>query len=432
MQKDKWFLTIVAGLILVLSLGIIIRGEKDKSIAENRSLTVFPRLTLESFLNSEFQSEVEMALTDQIILGETFKSNYNLLKNKNTSIVVAGLDMLGRKDQDLYDESNKAFAENRDVEDMGDSQAIEDIGPGYSSFQIGLTPFGNNLAKMDDTDHLVYPKRTVDVADDLFQSKADNYNKIVGDYPELSYSSYYIETDVDVDFINGDISHDLVESLHSKLDESIKKGVLYINTPEDYQKYFYKTDHHWDIEGQLQGYKDIIRTVKGKDEELLNIETILIEDAKYNGYKSRQSGDYNIYDDFSVLWSDLPKHEVRINGKKGSYGDKQSYLNGEFTQEEGINHYGLANGGDYGLIEYKFNQPKKENLLIFVESFSNPINSFIASHFNNTYLVDLRYYEEAYEKEFKFGEFVEKYKIDEVLFTGYYFFYANDDFLIKD
>lgn len=438
MKRDKVFLFTVVSLVLVLVFGIVVRGEKEKSISENRKLESFPKFSMEGFLSADFQNNMEDALTDQILLGEVFKSGYNLFKNNNTSLIVNGLLGLQNKDKDnstrsrILDYDYIDFNGYKVFSDIEEPPYIRRINPKYNDFEIGLTPFGNNLAKIDETSHLVYPKRTIEVADDLFNSKAGNYNKLVKAYPDLSFTSYYIETDVDVDFIGGEISHDLVESFHGKLDESIKKAVLYVNSPEDYQKYFYKTDHHWNVEGQLQGYKDITRIIKGKYEVPLEIEILSVDTAKYNGYKSRQTGNYDIYDDLSLLWVDLADHEVFINGEKRGYGNKKSYIGGNFSQEAGINHYGLANGGDFGLVEYKFNQPEEKNLLVFVESFSNPINPFIASHFDNTYFIDLRYYEDTYKKPFDFGDFVDKYDIDEVLFTGYYFFYANNVFLISD
>lgn len=444
MQKDRKFLSIVIVLILVLVIGIPIRGEKEKSIAENRSLTYFPKLSMKSFISSDFQSGIENALTDQILFGETFKTNYNVLKNKNIKMIV---DLLGlfesdkeivaikSDEEDYKDKETKTdmvFSEVKEILIIEEQPNIVEILPEYNNFQIDLTPFGGNLVKIDETDHLLFSNKTLEQADNLLQLKVDNYNKIIKDYPELSYSCYYIETDVDIDFINGVINHEIVEAFHGKLDDSIKKGALYINSPEEYQNYFYKTDHHWDVEGQLQGYKDIIRIIKGEDEEPLQIESFFIEGVKYNGYKSRHIGNYDIYDEFSVLWSELPEHEVSVNGSKSYYGSKKKYMDGQFSQEQGINHYGISNGGDFGLVEYKFNRPDKENLLVFVESFSNPINAFIASHFNNTYFIDLRYYEETFGKGFKFGEFIDKHNIEEVLFTGYYYFYAGDIFSIKD
>ncbi len=84
------------------------------------------------------------------------------------------------------------------------------------------------------------------------------------------------------------------------------------------------------------------------------------------------------------------------------------------------------------MVEYRYNQPAKGNIVIFAESFSNPINELIAAHFNHTYFIDLRHYERDYGKPFDFGDFIEGKNIDQVLLTGYLYFYANDTFLIND
>lgn len=421
MNRNKMFLTGTVTVILFLVLGIFVRGQKEISITENRKLDQFPKFSLEDFKDSTFQDNIENALTDQLLFSEEFKSLYNSLKNKNTQLVTNILKSLNNKGDIEVIET--PILDEEDVE-------VDPFKP--LDFQIGLTPFGGNLAKIDDSDHLVFPKRTLDMANDLFESKTNSYNEIVKKHPELSYNSYYIETDVDIDFINGSISHDLVQDFQSRLDDSIKTDGLYIKTPKDYQKFFYKTDHHWGSKGQLEGYKGIIKLLKGEDEELLDIKEVLIEGLKYNGYKSRQIDNYDIYDDFNVLWADLPNHQVKINNNPAPYGSKMSYIDGKWSSEVGVNHYGIANGGDHGLIEYNFSQPDEKNILIFVDSFSNPINSLIASHFNNTYIVDLRYYADAFDKDFSFSEFLKEYDIDEVLWTGYYFFYANDIFLIND
>lgn len=54
-------------------------------------------------------------------------------------------------------------------------------------------------------------------------------------------------------------------------------------------------------------------------------------------------------------------------------------------------------------IIYNYNRPEKENLLIISDSFSNAINEIIASHFNRTYIIDLRQ-----NKEFEPNEYIQK------------------------
>ena len=304
--------------------------------------------------------------------------------------------------------------------------------PTNLEFELSILPRGNELFEIEDSNHLIFSKANLDYSMEGFKPKAENYNNLVKKYPDLDYSIYYIELDLDVDFLNGVINHELIEAFYGYLDPSIKKSALYINSPADFQKYFYKTDHHWNALGQLECYRQIIKNLKGEDEKLLDIERVRIDGVKYNGYKSREIDNYKIYDDFEVLVSKLPEHKVYINGEEGVYGNKEEYIKGNARNEKGWGHYGDANGGDFGVVRYDFNNPKEQNLLVFVDSFSNPIKEFIASHYNNTYFIDFRDYEMAYGKPFDFGDFIKENEIDQVLFTGYHVSYTRDVFQVTD
>lgn len=452
------FMSLVGIIFLSIIISSLVRGEKEISIIENRSLSIIPTFSLDKFLETDYQSNLEVALTDQIIYGDRVKLLYNQIKNNNLDHIVS---LLKRFEEEklitssieesiiegpeenkskIYLESNTIHQEMKSERDRIKRIEKENIErlismgrlPQNSSFEMSITPRGSGHYELDETKHLIVRKRTSKDADKLFESKANNYNLIAKNYPDLSYYCYYIESDVDIDFINGVIDHELVNLFFEKLNSSINKTALYLNEPTDYQNYFYKTDHHWDVKGQLKGYEDILWILNDKEFDTLDIETKLIEGATYNGSKSRTISDFKLKDDFSILISPLDDHEVYINGVKSNYGLKKRYSEGKYSKDIGVNHYGIANGGDFGLVEYRFNQPDKGNILVFVESFSNPVNEFIASHYNNAYFVDLRYYDKSINPYFDFGDFVDSKNIDDVMFMGYYFFYANDRFLIND
>ena len=88
-------------------------------------------------------------------------------------------------------------------------------------------------------------------------------------------------------------------------------------------------------------------------------------------------------------------------------------------------------GSDYGEVIYDFHN-KKDNLLIFSNSYSNPINELIASSFNKTYIIDLRAYELDLGKTFDIDSYIKENKIDKILFLGDYNFYTDTKFLIPN
>ena len=421
MKQDKIFIGILSILIFSLSLGMFIRGRKEISVSENRNLEYFPKISKKSFIDTSFQKDIEKALVDQIPIGEGMKINYKLLKNRNSDSVVSVLKTFDGKPK------NRDLNSDYDLDTIVDNSVPEDF-----KFELQVVPRGDGSLAIEKTNHLIYSKTNLNKSKPLLKSKANNYNQLVKNYPDISFHCNYIEIDQDIDFINGEIKHDLIREFYSYLDPSIKRSGLYLNRPSQFQEYFYKTDHHWNAKGQIEGYKNIMKNLKGSDEELLDIKIIPIKGVKYNGPKSRENYDYDIYDNFEVTIADISKHEIYKNGKKSEYGRKQKYVNNEFEQEKGKNYYADANGGDSGVVKYEFNNPKEQNLLVFADSYSNPINEFIASHYNNTYFIDLRAYESVYGKKFDFGEFTKENNINQVLYTGYILSFANDVFLVTD
>lgn len=292
MKRDYVFTSCVGLLLLTLIIGIFVRGKKEVSTIENRVLEDFPQFSADGLLDNSYQSNLEVALTDQILFGDALKTIYNNMKNRNFDIVVSALKGIENKDLNLAGETkDDVFIDKEPIEEPVEA-IIDEVDttpqPRNLTFETSVTPRSGGFFQTDDSGHLIIPKRTPADARKLFEPKANNYNNLVKNYPELSYHLYYIETDVDMDFINGSIDHELAKGFFQMLDPSINTGALYINGPEEYKRYFYKTDHHWDTEGQLKGYEGMIQLLLGKDEELLDIETGFVEGAGYNGSRSRQ------------------------------------------------------------------------------------------------------------------------------------------------
>ena len=90
-----------------------------------------------------------------------------------------------------------------------------------------------------------------------------------------------------------------------------------------------------------------------------------------------------------------------------------------------VNHYAEFYGYDFGevVFDYKNNN---DNLLILSNSFSNPINTLLASHFNKTYVIDPRYYKLEGSK-FNYRNYIEKHKIDKVLIMGNITFFNDEN-----
>lgn len=203
-------------------------------------------------------------------------------------------------------------------------------------------------------------------------------------------------------------------------------GEFLVDTKEDYLKYFYKTDHHYNMYGAYESYK-IIMNLLG---EQAKSATVVEEDIPYYGSLARSSYSKDIKDNFYTLDIDLGNYDVLVNDKKQEkYKPKKLEKNKNDFYDYYVNYF----NGLYGRVEYDFHQEDKENLLILEDSYGWQIDDLIASHFNKTYVIDIRQ-DEYKNGTFRIKDFMRKHNIQKVLFlyeAGTLFF-DQYDYGMKD
>lgn len=121
---------------------------------------------------------------------------------------------------------------------------------------------------------------------------------------------------------------------------------------------------------------------------------------------------------------------VRLNGNDQSvdYGAADAFFNGERTDAT----YGNFYGGDDGEIVFDTHNTEKENILLIGESYDNAILKLVASHYNRTYSVDLRYYEAYMGHAFHLEQYIKENNISKVLLIGNVDYFEMQDFLLED
>jgi len=211
-----------------------------------------------------------------------------------------------------------------------------------------------------------------------------------------------------------------VDIFKSKINKDIKFDYLKIIDFTTYKKYFFKTDHHWTIQGAYKGYLDLAKMLGINQKDLVPPKFYKINGVHFKGSNARVCAYDKIYDELYDIEFDDNEYDVRVNGKKvkkSEFTKAKDYENGKYEKEEFFNHYSSYFRDDTGEVVYTFEKNKDEgNLLLIADSFSNCMEKLIASHFYKTYVVDLRYYEEDNGEKFNLYKYVEKNKIDNVVF----------------
>jgi len=293
--------------------------------------------------------------------------------------------------------------------------------------EISNKPFGNRLLKIKDDvvsiSNSTYVNEYIKLAKankETALNKAFNIKSISEKYPNIKTYIYFPtrieETSLLDNGSNISVFPSLKEEFLGQLNSSIKVASLKVDSENDFNNYFYKTDRHWNGKGAYQGYRDVISLIQ-KDFELEDPEDATFKECEHDFY-----GNYGINigylcnpDHIILINKNLHNYDYYINGVKSEDNTESKYKeNGKGDVPN--SDYDVAFGDNAFIRTYDFHQEDKPNLLIFADSFINPIKDLIASHFNKTIIIDMR----ANDGTFNLDKIIKENNINAILFLQYY------------
>ncbi len=381
-------------------------GGTQKSIIEGRTLKNFPLLSFQDlkkglkrtfqgkfyeankifwwqFIDNSFQKNVEKASSDQFPLR---MEAIQLSKSIDRGIIT--LAYLGLSDEVIPSDMTSGLYIMRDK-----SMIISRISRYSASYQ----------KRIDD--------------------RIKNYETLLNTYPDINFILFYHERLISspyhpmVNYIWNADNRQAFDYFEKNKPEKLLFGTFLLSGLEDHYRYYFHTDHHWNIHGALKAY-DIIYTIlrenySGISPPLNHDRFIIFPGIEFLGSSARATY-YPIEPDiFEVADISFPDYDLNIVGNDDIYNHSEEYQNGNYSVDPYVNHYGNYYGEQQKLLEYIFSVPSDRNLLIIGSSFTRSLQPLIASHYHRTYVVDLRQYE-----DFSIGEFISQYPIDDVLIIG--------------
>lgn len=376
----------VFGIILFLSACLIRSIIRPKKIldGENRYAEQYSDINFKNFMNKKAQDKIESVLSDQLILSGRLRSYNNMIKATTVK------------------QYFNLFLTDNDFKYLNSD---------------GIAFYGKK--------NLVYYYRDLDKLKESLDNKANNYNELIKNHKNTQIYFYYIEKDTDINFLTNEkvgIYEYLEEKLNTKNISKFK-----INNFEEYKKYFYETDHHWNYIGSYKGYKEVLKLLGINDQPLIGDKKCL--NIYWSGSKAGQSIYKNILkENFCAYKFDYGDMKITINGKENDYGQQKQYF--EKNHPKDIS-YGKFYGWDDGEIIFDTNNESKDNIMIIGESYDNAILKLLAKHFNKTISIDLRNYKAQMGKDFNFEQYLKEYNIQKVLFIGNVDFYTMSEFMIE-
>ncbi|MDF2662065.1 MAG: hypothetical protein K0Q94_4856 [Paenibacillus sp.] len=157
------------------------------------------------------------------------------------------------------------------------------------------------------------------------------------------------------------------------------------------QPIFYKTDHHWTTEGAYYAYRELCRKmgIVPQYEDSFDIRQVT---GEFYGSLYSKSGFRHLQPDRIDLY--LPKKDNKI---KVSYVD-EGRISDSLYEPDNLrkkDKHAVFLNGNHALIRIATDGPADKKLLVVKDSYANSLIPFLAKHFGEIDVVDLRYYDES-------------------------------------
>ena len=456
-MKKNLKLIILLLLALVLLAGPVRAKFAPKQINEyeNRYANQLVKPGAASFADGSFQDGMELALADQLPGAEPLKRAYN---NHRSSFLRTFLPLItGGSADNPY---GKTYV------------ALDDSG----TFVYG------------DTHLCIGPRLLEGEVKSIVDWRIANLNDVIAANPGIDFYAYYIESDPDIDLETGKKTGSSSYILNALNLPSSQKACFELNSADEFDELFYLTDHHWNLHGSYAAYKQL-HELLSMDGDIL-VPAGEYEIGEFSG--SRASGAYSGFSEMFCAYDFyFPQRRVEINAvNEPDYGGQWGFLTGNATVPVTYANYygydagevaffadtgngdsdgegaavldsavigdadgagaavldsaltGYADGavaavldsaliGDADAAAGAEGAPNRRNILILGESYDNAILKLIASHYDELYAVDLRYYSVYFGHEFDFEQYVAEHDIGTVLFIGSNSYFSSPDFAIK-
>ena len=357
------------GFVLILITGLVshfIAPDKAASEMENRMLQKAPLTpTMDELLSGQWSSQVEDYFSDQ------FPKRTMWTKSFVKSQMLLNKTYINEK---YYVDEESGWITSKPAE-------LQD--------EIGLKQITDSVASLND----VVSSKGIPFTFYSLPAKAT--------YIRTPHPSYMPE---DNGLVN---NRNFLQYLTEKDVDNVRlmDVMLQLNEEkEEVSDWYFKTDHHWNMNGAFLGYEAIISDVAAKTG--VAMEPLNVEEIQTECLDRAFVGSWNKF--FNML---IPTDDVICYKEPSNFGERftisiGSSKDGEVVAKDEIYatvkkslpntavNFSTGYSSDFGELNITNQHKEVEgHLLVLKDSYFNPIQFLIANHFKNTTIIDLRYFE---------------------------------------
>lgn len=380
-QKMNAFLFVFC--ISILGLSFLVLPKKKISINEKRSLAQFPSLSMNSLLNGNYMDSIDLYFSDHFPWREQFITVANTIAENR-----------GFADKNLkyYTRNAQPDSPSKTMDELENEDSLS-----LESIALDTNQTVNNLPFETIKSVVVSNKRAIQM---FGGSKigAKNYAGLINSYKKAfgpSVNIYCMPIPVGADFylpekINKRKEKEFINDLFQQLQSDVVKVNAYEELSKHSNEYIqFNTDHHWTGRGAYYAYVAFCKSSGFDPLPLASFQRKVIPNFLGTLYYYTLSKELKTNID-SVEYFKVPVSTKSFYIKKGRTAEQPTQLYAEFAK--GSNAYGVFLGGDYPLMRIATSVKNGRKVLIFKDSYGNAFSPYLASHFEEVYIIDFRYF----------------------------------------
>lgn len=361
-MKNKCTTIIFILFIAIFFIISVVKKDTGFADTENRVLEQKPEFSMESLIEGTYTNSYQNYVRDQFPFRNEFVSTRNYIEKFMMKKEINGVLLC---EDDYYIESHKR-------ENYTGEQAVKNV---------------NEL--------------------ETFVEKYNSMDTIQSVSVEIVPTAQTVLTNKMTDAMYAFDQNEYISEIADKTGESFVDTFSVLKEHND-EYIYYKTDHHWTTYGAYLVYKEWAtkNNLNPVGMEQIDIKTVTNDflgtiNNKLNLKMSTDTIESYVVKDMPLTVSYNLSDEIKETVFEESFLDKKD-------------KYGYFFGGNPGVVSITNNEASKENnndrnLLIIKDSYANCISNVYAANFENTYVVDLRYFNMSIE------EFINEYQITDIL-----------------
>jgi hypothetical protein len=391
-------------LLLLTTGGVLslVLPKSKISEAEKRTLTPFPRFSVEQLFQGNFTDSLDLFYSDNFPFREPFVDVSGAL---NQNFGYRANDMRIYKTKVVVEESTPIVAKDSLAAAPKDSVIAKAKAPRIDSTKAKVAELNSIV---------IYQGR----AFQMFNGSVDNarnYAEVINKYQARlgdSAQVYCLIAPTPIDFylpLSNKRPRNLegpnIDTVHAHLDSLVLIARAYDEIAKHTNEYvFFNTDHHWTALGAYYAYRSFCDVAGLEAFDLSRFERRVRK--RYLGSLYDMTKDLSLKQNKdSVVSYRVPQQTTTwryITPKLDSVVKSKLFVE--------IPTYAMFLGGDHPLIHIETEIDNDRRLLVVKDSYGNAVVPFLTMHFSDVYVVDYRYFER------NLVDFSRRHKITDVIF----------------